>query len=366
MLERVFCDRSFGALGSRARHHTSTLWRAALVLTLALATLACTKASNDEVGVDAGSVLERDAATTRDATTLVSDAARVDAAADTGTARDRDASITTTPRDTGAEPAVPSDAGTQPALSDAGERTYSKDRAEFFGSPRCSSGFLLCEDFESESPGAKADTTVWQTADQRIVVDDTRAARGTRSLRVTTNSNEGTHFIRTNKFLAAAPDKHWGRLFFWVDTRPTKFSHWTVIEATGVHPLGGTARIRFGGIHVPNVENRLDFNYDIWGGRPANFHEVGYELVGQDTKDGMWHCLEWSFDIPGRDARLFRDGTEETKLRATKEIAGIALDFPKLDGLNIGMSIYQDIGGDSWKVWIDEIAVDDQRIGCSF
>lgn len=339
--------------------------RAALVCTLALATTACSKPGDGSVGTDASLAMAQDAAAARDASVPRADAGRVDVPPDAGTGRDRDAAVTS-PRDTGTEPVTASDAGTEPSLTDGGERTYSKDRAAFFGAPRCNGSFLLCEDFESESPGAKADPTLWQTADQRIVVDDTRAARGTRSLKVTTNSSEGTHFIRTSKFLASAPDKHWGRLFFWVDTRPTKFSHWTVIEATGVHPMGGTARIRFGGIHVPNVENRLDFNYDIWGGRPANFHEVGYELNGQDTKDGMWHCLEWSFDIPGRDARLFRDGTEETKLHASKVIDGITLDFPKLDGLNIGMSIYQDIGGDSWKVWIDEIAVDDKRIGCSF
>jgi len=350
-----FCLRFVGHAESRA------------LLVLLLACLSACGNKQPREPRDAAAVAVEDAAATAgDAAPRRDDAGSVRPASDASTPRERDAG----PASDSAvvDAGTPRDAATPPAPSDGGERTYSKNRDEFFGAPRCTgSSFLLCEDFESESPGSKADSALWSTTDQRIVVDATRAARGAHSLKVSTNSSEGTHFIRTSKFVASAQDKHWGRLFFWVAApRPGKFSHWTVIEGTGVHPAGGTARIRFGGIHVPGVENRLDFNYDIWGGRPSGFHEVGYELVGQDTKDGMWHCLEWTFDIPGREARLFRDGNEETKLHASKTIDNIALDFPKLDGLNIGMAIYQDIGGDSWNVWIDEIAVDSKRIGCSF
>jgi Fe-S cluster biosynthesis and repair protein YggX len=61
-----------------------------------------------------------------------------------------------------------------------------------------------------------------------------------------------------------------------------------------------------------------------------------------------------------------RDSGRERFVLPAAQFDKVALDFPKMDGLNIGMSIYQDIGGDSWKVWIDEIAVDTKRIGCSF
>lgn len=300
------------------------------------------------------------------------DAASARAASDVGVdahSADRDASAASDakPREDARTPddaASGSDSGSATARDAAG-RSFSTDRGEFFGAPRCANdSFLLCEDFESEAVGAHADPAVWQTLDERISVDDTRAARGARALHVITHSDEGTHFIRTTDLTPAT--KLWGRLFFWVEPpRPTAFSHWTVIEGTGMHPAGGTARIRFGGIHVPNVENRLDFNYDIWGGRPANFHEVGHELMGHDTADSTWHCLEWLFDVSGREARLFRDGVEEAGLHAKDSIDGIALDFPTLDGLNIGMAIYQDIGSSSWNVWIDEVAFDAQRIGCS-
>ncbi len=303
---------------------------------------------------DAASGLARDAGDA--ATGIMSGDASTGADAST---RDASASADGSADESGTHDAraLPGDGGSA--------RSFSTDRGEFFGAPRCIPGvFLLCEDFESEAPGAPADPDVWQTMDDRIRVDAARAARGAQALHVVTHSNESTHFIRTTQIAPAT--KLWGRLFFWVEPpRPTAFSHWTVIEATGAHPAGGSARIRFGGIHVPNVENRLDFNYDIWGGQPAGFHEVGRELTGHDTADSTWHCLEWLFDVNAREARLFRDGSEETGLHAMQSIDGIALDFPTLDGLNIGMAIYQDIGNSSWSVWIDEVAVDRERIGCS-
>jgi len=322
--------------------------------------------TDPDTSVDGGAVDVRDAGSApgpkpdagSDAS-RATDAARSTDAARADAARDAERADANTPTPRG-------DASTA-ATRDGGPRAYSTQRDEFFGDPRCERDtFLLCEDFESEAAGAPADPQVWQTPNDRLRVDSTRAARGAKALSVTTRSNEGTHFIRTTKTLPATRKKMWGRLFFWVQPpRPTAFSHWTTIEATGVHPAGGTARTRVGGIHVPGVENRLDFNYDIWGGRPAGFKEVGYELVGQDLPDASWHCLEWMIDVPAREVRIFRDGSEETKLAASKSIDGIALDFPDIDGLNIGMSIYQDIKSDSWKVWIDEIAIDVQRIGCS-
>jgi len=259
------------------------------------------------------------------------------------------------------------DATTPPARANDAGRTFDTDRATFFGAPRCDRDrFVLCEDFESEQPGQPADPMVWYTMGPRITVDDTRAARGTRSLHVQTGSTETVHFIRTPRVVPAARTRMWGRLFLWVaPPRPGKFSQWTVIEATGSHASGGTARVRFGGVHIPSVENRLAFNYDIWGARVPAFREVRRELAGRDTSDGVWHCLEWMMDGGQREARLFRDGVEETGLAVKESIDGVALDFPSFDGLNIGMANYQSIGADSWNVWIDEVAVDTQRIGCS-
>ena len=292
------------------------------------------------------------------------DAARVGDAApamESDSASPSDSGPAPTDETDGAAPRGPSDGGalgSDAASADAEVGSTNPD--DFFGAPRCAAhDFLLCEDFESEASGAVADPALWETLGERILVDGTRAARGTRALHVVTRSNEALHFIRTTGIAAQVATGLWGRMFVWFESpRPTHFSHWTMFEATGTHPAGGTARTRFGGIHIPGVENRLDFNYDIWGDRPEGFHEIGRELEGVDTPDGTWHCFEWKLDVPAREARFFWNGREQAGLYFKDASSdGIPLDLPAIDGVNIGMAVYQDLGSDEWNLWIDEIAI---------
>jgi hypothetical protein len=223
---------------------------------------------------------------------------------------------------------------------------------------------MLCDGFETVAAGAKADSAVWETLGDRITVEATLAARGKQALHVVTKSNEALHFLRTTRIVKDGAHSHWGRLFFRVEgARPSAFNHWTVVEATGTVPEGGTARVRYGGIQAPGQVNHLLFNYDIWGGRPAGFGEVGYDGK-PDIPDQTWHCLEWMFDVDARQTRVFMNAVEDPTLAGNQQINGTALSFPLFDGLNVGWAIYQDIGTSSWDVWVDEVAVDKERIGC--
>lgn len=241
----------------------------------------------------------------------------------------------------------------------------STDPAFFYGDSRCADADLvLCDGFEDVAAGGTADPAIWTTSDDRLLVEEGQHARGQRALHVVTHSTEALHFIRTTTVAPALSHRMWGRLFFRKDgTRPGAFNHWTVAEATGIVPEGGTGRIRYGGIMVPDVVDHYIFNYDIWGDRPEGFHEVGAEDQ-VDIPDHAWHCIEWMFDVDTREARFYRDAVEDPGLEAAGRIDDIDLAFPPMDGLNIGWAIYQDIGADEWDVWIDEVAADDERIGC--
>jgi hypothetical protein len=242
---------------------------------------------------------------------------------------------------------------------------FSTDRTLFFGASRCPADLVLCDGFETVSAGSDADPAVWMTIEPGLSVETTDAARGGQALHVVTHSTESLHFIRTTRTAASLSRRMWGRLFFRKDgTRPGSFNHWTVAEATGTHPAGGTARIRYGGIMVPDVVDHYIFNYDIWGGSPSGFHEVGAE-DDVDISDHEWHCIEWMFDVDARQSRFFEDSVERPAMEAMGSIDGIDLDFPPMDGLNIGWAIYQDLGTDTWDVWVDEVAADDERIGCA-
>lgn len=264
----------------------------------------------------------------------------------------------------------PEDDGATPAPN-AGDGSMPEPDADMMEPPagnppsRCAEGdFLLCESFETTPVGGPADSGLWQTVGNELRVTDVRAARGQRALQVTTWSNESLNFIRTTNIVPTAGKSMWGRIFMYIETpRPGAFSHWTVVEATGTHPAGGTARVRIGGIHIPDVRNTLDFNYDIWGMRPDTFHEVGTNAM-ETTPEDRFICLEWMFDVDNREVRVFLDGVEDPDLHAQGAIDGIPLDFPVFDGLNIGMATYQPLGDTPWRVTLDEVAVALNRIGC--
>jgi hypothetical protein len=301
---------------------------------------------------DASADATVDASVAKDAADST-DAARVEADAEPGDAEPTDAE----PADAEAPDAIAND--------DAGPDPFSTDPALFYGAARCNTAnVLFCEDFETSTIGQPPDPSVWETNDPNITVGTDQFARGARALHVIAGSIESLHFIRTTQIAPMLERQMWGRVFFRVEgPRPAAFNHWTVAEATGIVPEGGTGRIRYGGIRDPGANNRFIFNYDIWGGQPAGFHEVA---VGDnlDVPDQTWHCIEWLFDVDARQVRFFHDAVELPALGAMTSIDGIDLAFPSMDGLNIGWATYQDIGTDTWDVWIDSIAADSQRIGC--
>ncbi|MEO0992154.1 MAG: hypothetical protein AAFX00_14585, partial [Pseudomonadota bacterium] len=96
---------------------------------------------------------------------------------------------------------------------------------------------VLCEDFETVAPGGLPDPDVWKMDvrdGNEIVVENTRAARGAQSIRVTTNARWA--YIRTRNPFPELESKHWGRLYFLIqDPRPDTEAlvHWNLVEAVG-------------------------------------------------------------------------------------------------------------------------------------
>jgi hypothetical protein len=79
---------------------------------------------------------------------------------------------------------------------------------------------------------------------------------------------------------------------------------------------------------------------------------------------GAWRCMEFMFDGVASEARVFRDGIEIVDARGDSPLEGVDFSMPSFDGIHIGFAHYQflDRGFD---VWIDGVALDDERIGCS-
>lgn len=272
--------------------------------------------------------------------------------------------------DAGAD-AGPTDAGVDGGLDgstvDAGGPSFSTNRAEFFGAPRCGSGLVLCDDFENRPIGGLPDPTLWSlnaTANVTIAIDATHAARGTHSVRFTTPNVPSEAYIRETMSFGATGNAFYGRLFYYqAAPGPQNFAHWNVIEATGPQTVDGvnmTSFYRYGGVSLGGIFNNYLFQYEHRPREP-NFEEIGWSETNGHRPIGDWVCLEWFFDGDATEGRLWLDGVELLGLHTTSPFHAttpqphdVPYRMPVFTGLNLGWAHYQ-FPEAGYEVWIDEV-----------
>ncbi len=177
----------------------------------------------------------------------------------------------------------------------------------------------LCEDFEAGT----LDESLWQVTGAGPVIDDVHAARGSRALHVTV-SGKGSSYIKETRTFPATNDTYFGRAFFYFQSLPgppLSYAHWTVIAASGTNVSG---EIRVGG--------------QFQNGR--NLFRLGTDNSVDPNGTGDWTTPTHG----GNSAEPFI--------------------LPQFTGVWLGWYEYQ-VTDETFEVWIDEIAIDDQRIGCA-
>ena len=241
-----------------------------------------------------------------------------------------------------------------------GSAGFSTDRDEFFGASRCSSAFALCEDFEQTS----LNTTRWRVQGPAPVIDSTRAARGMRSAHFHTEDN-GLSLIHTTSIFPAVENAYWGRMFVYFDTMPTApmWAHWTIAAAVG---SGNDSEIRVGG-QWDGMENRFGVGSDHG---PTGDWTTLDEDPGNPVPVDIWICVEWLHKGDTDETRFFWDGVEHPSLHTTAtEHGGTQSEdylLPEFESVFVGWWLYQaGTTPPEFDVWIDEVALDGERIGCS-
>jgi hypothetical protein len=321
--------------------------------------------AGDAGGFDAGSATERDAgaATAGDAGAAGSDAG----APSEG---DVDAGGWT---DSGSDAGLPADAG-QDAGHDAGP-----------GPANDCDGTLVCDDFESqplgEKPGAPWSTSLSNTQ-VSIVVDGARAHSGSRAVKVAAGASSGYQSAMLNyqgSKLPTSGNDLYGRMMFWLESAPSSSVHWTFIDGYGLLP-GKTyhAYYRYGGQHPISengqfVGNQLMANYetpDIYQNPPVG---IGSDCWLHSDKKlvpvGRWACAEWHFDGSANKMQFWLDGTELSDLAlsgtgqgCTQQSASFPWTAPTFERIDVGWESYQ--ADEARTLWIDDLAIATQRIGC--
>jgi hypothetical protein len=234
------------------------------------------------------------------------------------------------------------------------------------GGSLCTGGrYLLCEGFEG--PVGNTPPSGWSRQGNATIADD-QAARGAHALKLTPAADKGYGFFvyaNAESFGAA----HWGRLFYRVQVPPPDaFVHATMAAYQGDGPEIGAATFRVVDtvkMASPTSTHQFLYNVQITGG--SEFSKQGpYNW----TFDGNWHCAEWFVDGANQAYQFFQDGAEVTQMRMQNGAGNYGsgsnrTNLPMMfNDFRVGWTTYQN-APPGFTAWIDEVAIDSQRIGCT-
>lgn len=223
----------------------------------------------------------------------------------------------------------------------------------------CSAGYLLCEDFESTAVGS---VPMGWTAHGKASVAEDQASHGKRSLKVSPADNGERRIYHPTTMLGA---QHWGRVYYRVMLpTPDAFVHSTMVTFFGKGPTVGDAEFRV----VDTVKDaktggfangKYQFLYNVQP-QGAEFGNGGaYDYTFEDK----WHCAEWHVDAADQSYKFFYDGKEVISF--TKG-AGVYQDSELPNGfteVRLGWNNYQS-APPGFTAWLDDFALDDERVGC--
>jgi hypothetical protein len=243
---------------------------------------------------------------------------------------------------------------------------------------------LFCDDFDSYTAGrAPAGAWTLNQSGGSVAVDTTHVHSGANAVKITADAATGYRsamlVLQNTKFLPTAGDVIYGRMMFWLDSAPQGTVHWTFIDGQGLVPGQAYHAIyRYGG-QIPILNNgtfvgsQLMANYDT----PDSYQTPA---VGPSSDCWLhsnmkpvpvaaWACAEWKFDGAASKMQFWLNGTEVTDLAmngtgqgCVNQPATFPWSAPTFDRIDLGWESYQ--ADDARAIWIDDVAIGTQKIGC--
>ncbi len=225
--------------------------------------------------------------------------------------------------------------------------------------------WAFCDDFESYATGQPPGHP-W-TANQNggaVSVVTSKAHGGSHAVYVT---NAGAAAYEQAYFSLTAPffpkSEFYGRVWLYLTQTPSQTTHWTNIQGEGLVADAGNnvrASVRYGGQYSPTIMANYDTSNaatDCWQ----------HSMTAMPT--GHWACYEWHYKQEGNLMELWVENNPITSVTINGMGSGcINHDLgdkwilPLFDTLRLGWEHYQT--SDPIDLWMDDVALDTQRIGC--
>jgi hypothetical protein len=217
--------------------------------------------------------------------------------------------------------------------------------------------YKLCETFESGSVGAlpsgwTAYNGYGTDAMKGVGLANDQAHSGTMALKSSSMVPGEQRVQKSLAALGATASKHWGRIFYKVQSPAPKTSGGVYFHTTMV-ALEGTTESRV----VDSVQN------------PSGAHQWIYNVPDDSccpgsaydwTFDADWHCAEWYVDVTAKSYRFFSDATEVTSLAFT---GNANAKMSSYTAIVVGSIFYQ-TPPSPFVLWLDDLAINDTQIGC--
>jgi hypothetical protein len=116
---------------------------------------------------------------------------------------------------------------------------------------------------------------------------------------------------------------------------------------------------------APTSTHQFLFNVQITGDR-----EFGKGSPYNWSFDGNWHCVEWFVDGANQGYQFYYEGAEVTQIRIQNGAGNYGsgsneTHLPMMfNDFRVGWTTYQ-TAPPGFTAWVDEVAIDSQRIGCA-
>ncbi|MGK4003755.1 hypothetical protein WMF31_14080 [Sorangium sp. So ce1036] len=176
-----------------------------------------------------------------------------------------------------------------------------------------------------------------------FVTLDSTGHSGTRSIKVS-----GTDF--SQMLAVPVPSEFWGRVYFKSDTDIQSGHNTYVAAVSGTGDPNDGEHVRIGEHQCQLELNRRSDDAEKLSNGGTYECSGGVKLVAN-----TWYCLEFYYNGPGREVRVFVDDTEVDALHVT--------DWGPYDYkfFKFGFEKYH---GGAKTMWYDDLALGTERIGC--
>lgn len=247
-----------------------------------------------------------------------------------------------------------------------GQSGFSTNRDDFgLGMPsQCSGAFTVCEDFESTAVGSlPAGLTLGGYGNRTLGVTESQSARGVRSLQIDIAADQSAVVAMLSvSNIASLSEAHFGRMFYRIEgPGVSEFVHFDVLEAVGPwmeHQNG--VRFASTGTGVGSSASNWSWIYNVqpFDGGGAEFGSEGDRSAHPVVDE--WMCLEWEFDSSAQTATYYHDGAVIDYLVIDTERS----EIPAFTSIQVGFQKFQNTG--AFRVWLDELALSEARVGCNY